>query len=299
MIGLSDVFARAGIDRNNTAIMLHTPKEPKFSSLLPWLAEHRRDLLEAYQATHSSPATRTLKKRATVVVFVGLGDGTLVLAGVWNNMGNHERPMAEIRALPAVKELIADFDIPFASPPETESCIWFDLQQTDRLAALRGRLRIKPEKMTQTYVRVAEKFPDDILSIERDSMLDPIMPDWKTITIDASQLRDVAKSMPVKWQEKLKEWRGIYLIIDVFDGARYVGAAYGNNANFLGRWLTHVKGEKGITKWLDARDPKNFRFSILERVLDDATVNDLSPLEQTWMIRLGTRHNDGWHGLNN
>jgi hypothetical protein len=298
MIGLSSYLADAGIVRAKACIVLHTPKQRLLAQMMPWIAENRRDLLEAYQATHNTPATTTLRSKENAVVFVGLGDGTLVLAGVWRIMACEKRPMKDILAETPIRELQDDYQVHFPSADVSPTWDWFTMNLTDQLGALRGRLRIAP-KMTPTYVRLAESFPDAILSIERESLLTAAMPDWKALTVEASQLRNGATAMPAKWQEKLREWRGIYLIVDVTDGARYVGAAYANKANFLGRWAAHVKGEKGITKWLDERNPRNFRFSILERVLDDATISDITPLEQTWMTRLGTRHSEGWGGLNN
>ncbi|MBL4559231.1 MAG: hypothetical protein JKP98_25855 [Rhodobacteraceae bacterium] len=35
------------------------------------------------------------------------------------------------------------------------------------------------------------------------------------------------RALPASWAPVLREWRGVYLIVDQTDGARYVGSAYG------------------------------------------------------------------------
>ncbi len=81
--------------------------------------------------------------------------------------------------------------------------------------------------------------------------------------------------------------------LDRTDGARYVGSAYGET-NLLGRWLTHVDGDGGVTVQLARRNPADFRFSILERVSPDMEARDVIAIEHGWMTRLHTRT----HGLN-
>jgi hypothetical protein len=91
----------------------------------------------------------------------------------------------------------------------------------------------------------------------------------------------------------LREWRGVYLIVDQTDGARYVGSAYGAD-NLLGRWRAHVQGDQGITAKLRARNPAHFHFAILERMAPDDPAEDVIAREMTWIARLDTRR----HGLN-
>jgi len=99
--------------------------------------------------------------------------------------------------------------------------------------------------------------------------------------------------LPQNWAARLREWRGVYLITDETDGARYVGSAYGQE-NLLGRWQAHVARDRGVTRDLARRDPVNFRFSILERVSPDMAADEVIALEHDWMDRLHTRR----YGLN-
>ena len=93
---------------------------------------------------------------------------------------------------------------------------------------------------------------------------------------------------------KLSEWRAIYYIWDGSDGKGYVGSAYGA-ANLLGRWLNYGAVGHGGNRLLRQRDPKNFRFSILQRVSPDMEQADVIAVENSWKERLHTR--EPW-GLN-
>jgi hypothetical protein len=106
---------------------------------------------------------------------------------------------------------------------------------------------------------------------------------------------DELKLLPESWKVKLRGWCGIYYILDVSDGRGYVGKASGAQ-NLLGRWLDYaVSGDGGNLKLRD-RDPRNFRFSILELIPEDMEDGDVEWREQNWMLRLRTRTRA--HGLN-
>ena len=104
---------------------------------------------------------------------------------------------------------------------------------------------------------------------------------------------DEVRTLPRDWAARLREWRGVYLIIDQRDRMHYVGSAYGAD-NILTRWQAHVAGDKGVTKELALRDPAGFRFSILERTSPDLDKEAVIALEQSWKRRLDTLE----HGLN-
>ena len=71
-----------------------------------------------------------------------------------------------------------------------------------------------------------------VFAILEDSALNPPIPDWREKVFDWDEL-DV---LPARWKSALSEWRGIYYILDTYDGKAYVGSAYSED-NLLGRWL--------------------------------------------------------------
>lgn len=296
MFTLHDILDRAGIAPGETNVMLHSPREGDLLRFLPSLVRTRRAAMETYQASHSVNAERALLGgRAWVASFVKTGAGrergssAMLFAGLYRNHGGRKLPRAEIEANPEVRWLRETFGgYHELDNPDRTHWTWFDLVLDDRLTELQGRLVIEA-RLTQSYVRLAENLVAPVLAIHEASVFDAPAPDWRNMLLRAGMLC----ALPQTWRVKLQEWRGIYLIVDETDGQRYVGAAYGTE-NLLGRWLAHVAGAVGITAQLAARDSRDFRFSILERVSPDMPSDEVIRLERTWMERLHTVT----HGLN-
>ena len=299
MIQLQHLLAECGLDPKTVVILLHTPKDvpgkPSLRRMLPSMVREQSAVFETYQSSHNSLATKTLRNRPFVASFVVMEDSTLLLAGVYERKRLHDRLIEDVRKDKNVQSLWNTYGAyEEIEDGKTTSLLWFDLELTDHMADYRGRLRIKAKKLTQTYARLAETFKGEIVAVEREDALVAHAPDWNEFIVTAKQV----KSLPHSWANRLREWRGVYLIVDTRDGNRYVGCAYGQDENLLGRWRAHVAREKGVTVELGKRDPSSFQFSILELVAKSAGKDVVLPLEQTWMIRLGTRRADGWGGLN-
>lgn len=92
----------------------------------------------------------------------------------------------------------------------------------------------------------------------------------------------------------LSQWRGVYYIFDTSDGKGYVSSAYGEG-NLLGRWLNYAVRGHGGNSLLRERDPRKFRFTILQLVSSDLDAHDVIRLEGSWKHRLHTR---SLYGLN-
>ena len=285
---LNDLFRTEGLDPNDIAILLHTPKEPKLARALPWLAVTAPDVFNTYQSTHNAPATATLRKLPYMASFVRVESGALAFVAVYARHATYDRSMRDIGAMPGTRHLIDHFGacLEFDTPPPGATWLWFDFDRTDHLNAYTGRLQIRPT-LTQSYARLAQNLDADIVALSEESILSPAAPDWRDFIVTGPEVR----ALPPSWQARLREWRGIYLIVDETAGARYVGAAYGEE-NILGRWQAHVASDRGVTKHLGQRDPHKFRFAILERVSPDMPTDDVIALEHTWMNRLHT-HNFG------
>lgn len=297
MLQLADILTKAGLRSVDVNVILHSPRHGDLLEMMPGLVRTRRAALEAYQATHGSRAEAALRRgRPWLAAFVkdGLdrraGRSRMLFCGLYKNRGARMRSHAEIMAEPEVRWLFDTFGAfgEFSEGREDRHHAWFDLVLSDHLAEFQGRL-VCGVRLTQTYVRLAENLDAPVWAIVEHGFFDAAPPDWRRMRPRGTYVRE----LPPGWAARLREWRGIYLITDESDGARYVGSAYGQE-NLLGRWLTHVAGDKGVTRELKARNPVNFRFSILERVSPDMLEHEVIALEQTWMDRLHTRR----YGLN-
>lgn len=289
----NDILRSVGVSPGTVNVMLHSPTEREFAKVLPTLVHTRRAALDQYQSTHNAPAERALKKkRPLVAVFVKIGDGRLVFAGVYRNNGWQDQTVETILARSEAQFLMQTYGVyqNEVSGDLSRTFAVFDLALTEVLAEFVGRLVIGAT-LTQNYVRLAENFDAEILAIQEKGIAETSPPHWRDISATAAFLQ----AIPQGWATMLSQWRGIYLIVDETDGARYVGSAYGEDTNLLGRWKAHVAGEVGVTAKLKARKTMNFRFSILERVSPDMPATEVIALEQTWMRRMHTVK----FGLNN
>ncbi len=283
---LLDIFITEGIAPKETSIVLHKSTLQPLRRLFPALVFERPDLFEAYQSLHSDRAAVSLQNRRYFASFVPLSGGNMMFAGLFEIVNAEEMPTTEIYADPRFSELAdaygATDTAPAANIAARSHQVAFRVRPMEALDDLRGRLQIATPT-GRTYVRRAENLNVAVLAITERPITAPAPPDWQDFILTAQEMR----SLPSSWQARLREWRGIYLIVDR-DGQGYVGSAYGEE-NILGRWRTHVAGDCGVTVELAGRDPAGFRFSILELVSPTASVEQVVPLESNWKKRLHTR----------
>lgn len=275
------------------ALCLHKPSTPRERNALALMIDSAPDLFETYQSTHPKGPQATLKSRRILASFLMRNPGELVFIALYRQNGWTDRSGAELDADPqfrATWDLLGkptDFAAE-ASRIGAPGWAQFDLVALPDLVDLKGRLVVR-DPGSRAYMRLAETTPLEILEITRAPDMSPPMPDWRDLVLDTPTLL----VLPPRWADTLRHWRGVYLITDGTDGAQYVGAAYGEE-NLLGRWRTHVAGESGVTAQLVHRNPKNFRFSILDLLSPAATIDEVTRAEQQWITRLHSRQ----HGLN-
>jgi hypothetical protein len=162
--------------------------------------------------------------------------------------------------------------------------LWFDLVLTAFYADWKGKLIVRWPPPERSWWRRAHRNEMAVLAILQDSALDAAMPPWDEISLTWEQLGVV----PTRWKSALSQWRGIYYIFDTSDGKGYVGSAYGEQ-NLLGRWMNYAASGHGGNSQLRKRDPKTFRFTILQRVSPDMEAYEVIRRESTWKERLHTR----------
>lgn len=286
----NDLLRLAAIDPKTCAVMLHAPSDPALRRGLLAVAQDDPPLFEVYQDNHPKGPEATLKNRSHAASFVVEDGESARFVGLYSNSGWTYQSAAELDTDPVRRELQQRFRgkgfIELAGADSGRNV--FALKRLAALADLSGRLVVR-RTPGRAYMRLAERNVLDVIEIARHARFVPPAPDWRDFIVSGAELR----VLPKPWCARLQEWRGIYLIIDEKDGARYVGAAYGAE-NLLGRWRAHVAGESGVTVDLAGRDPARFRFSILELLAPVAESADVIAAENRWKQTLGTRN---W-GLN-
>lgn len=286
-LGFNALLQAESLDAERVAIVLHTPQPPKIRALLPMIVRDRPDLFAAYQSVHSDPATKTLLRRDFMASFVRHPNGRQVFAGLFRITDARDLTAVEIYGDARFHELEEVYGASDTSPsrniPRVSHQVRFETEPVDLLSGFVGRLQTA-QPPGRAYVRVAANLDPEIVALSADDLLMPPCPRWDAMVVQAPFLR----ALPESWAARLREWRAVYLIVDERDGARYVGSAYGEE-NLLSRWRGHVARDKGVTARLVARDPRTFRFSILELLNPSLDASDVIEIENKWKERLHTR----------
>lgn len=294
-MNLNDLLKGKDIDPQRVIVLRHRPREPELSKVFPWLAAEKPDVFNAYQQTQGEKLERAMQAMTGtgyVASFIGQGSGKALFVGLYSIAASKPLTYEEYWQIPAYIEMKTKFGMKGWDIREEgqASKLWFDLAlMADFYAHWKGRLIVSWPPPERSWWRRAHRNEMPVLAVLEDSALDPAMKEWDEIEFTWEEL----SVLPTRLKSKLSEWRGIYYIFDTSDGRGYVGSAYGES-NLLGRWLNYAaRGDGGNKLLRPPRDPRKFRFTILQRVSPDMNATEVTQLENSWKIRLHTRAPDG------
>jgi hypothetical protein len=293
-VNLNDLLMAKDIDPRQVLVLRHRPNEPELNKVLPWLAAEEPDVFNAYQQTQGERVERAMQLMTGtgyVASFIGREPGKALFVGLYSIGESKPLSREEFWQVPAYVKLKAFGMRGFADERTSASVLWFNLALTDFYAHWKGRLIVGWPPPERSWWRRAHRNEIPVVAVLEDSALDTAIPDWDELEFTWKQLG----VLTTRWKAALSQWRGIYYIFDTSDGKGYVGSAYGES-NLLGRWLNYAARGDGGNKLLRQRDPRNFRFTILELVSPTMYAGDVIKLENSWKQRLHTRAPYG--GLN-
>ena len=283
---LNDLLEKKAIDAKRVLVFRHRPSEPELNKVLPWLAAERPDVFNAYQQTQSEKVEKAMGNADYVASFIGHEPGKALFIGLYSVGGTKALTPDGYWAVPAYIEMKA-FGMKGAEKSRS-SILWFDLNLTDWYAQWKGKLVVGWPPPERSWWRWAQRNTIPVLAVLEDSALDAAMPGWDRIVLSWDEL----KLLPRRWRAALSQWRGIYYIFDASDGKGYIGSAYGRD-NLLGRWTAYSHQGHGGNILLRQREPRNFRFTILQRLSPDLDAEDVIRIEASWKERLHTRQPQG------
>jgi GIY-YIG catalytic domain len=280
---LNDLLRGSDIDPREVLVLRHRPTEPKFRKVFPWLAVQEAGTFNAYQQTQDVKVENAMQKAKYVASFIGHEPARGLFIGLYKVCGSEQLTHAEYWSHPA-KVRLRELGHSGYTEEQRTSILWFDLDLTDFYSRWKGKLIIEWPGTDRSWWRWASKNIMSVQAILEDSALEPAVPAWEEINLTWEEL----SVLPNRWRTALSFWRGIYYIFDTSDAKGYVGSAYGQD-NLLARWQTYASGGDGGNRELRGRDPRNFRFTILQRVSPDMPIEDITKLESSWKQRLHTR----------
>ena len=187
---------------------------------------------------------------------------------------------------------------------ETE--VGYKVELTNQLESLIGRLVVDFSRYQGLRGRafLLENFMDSmsIAEILENPYEGEEFPGYDNVRIDFSSLELLVQNQKTDWRVALENVKGIYLIVDKFNGKKYVGSAYGDSG-IWSRWCTYINTGHGYNDELVMLIEKNgidyarkyFQFAILElrsmKTDDDTIINR----ESFWKEVLLTRGNFGYN----
>ncbi|HBB98801.1 MAG TPA: hypothetical protein DC054_25765 [Blastocatellia bacterium] len=294
-MNLNDLLEGKGIDPRHVLVLRHRPHEPELNKVIAWLAADKPVIFNAFQQTQSLKLERAmhqLEGNGYVASFIGQEPGKATFVGLYSIAASRLLTYDQFWEVEEYKEL-KKHGMEGWKSKETDpsSVLWFDLILTDFYPQWKGKLIVNwppPERVWWRRAHLNDRI--EFHAILEDSALDPPIKEWDQLSLTWDQLN----ILPKRLQFMLNEWRGIYYIFDTSDDKGYVGSAYGDT-NLLGRWLDYADRGDGGNKLLRHREPRSFRFSILQLVSKTTPAADVIHLEGSWKVRL---HTKAPHGLN-
>lgn len=280
---LNELIRLSSIPLEDVLVFRHRPNEPSLNRIFEWLVAERPDLFDCYQSNHAQRTESALSKARYLASFIRHTPGTALFAGFYEVESSRRLSIEECMNRPCHRELMSLGMTGIKATDGRESLLEFALPLTDWHEEWRGRLVIKWPGLERSWYRWADRNEFTVHSIAHQSLFARAMPHWDELVVEWNDLA----LLPSAWRAALSQWRGIYLIIDQYDGMRYVGSAYGAE-NIFQRWKEYGRTGHGGNKLLRERDPRNFRFAILQRVSPDLPDGDVIRIERTWKSRLGT-----------
>jgi hypothetical protein len=148
-----------------------------------------------------------------------------------------------------------------------------------RLSEYARRLSINWGSAGQAWVQRAHKQDKLVAGIEDDN--EPPFPGFADFTYELAQISEI----PEKWQEILRNVKGVYLLVCKATGKQYVGSAKGDQS-LWGRFLDYARTGHGGNVELKARGPQHYQVSVLEITNSEAEV---IALEESWKKKLMSR----------
>jgi hypothetical protein len=187
---------------------------------------------------------------------------------------------------------------------ETE--VGYKVELTNQFKSLIGRLVVGFSRYQGLRGRafLLENFMDSmsIAEILENPYEGEEFPGYDNVRIDFSSLELLVQNQKTDWRVALENVKGIYLIVDKYNGKKYVGSAYGDSG-IWSRWCTYINTGHGYNDELVMLIEKNgidyarkyFQFAILElrsmKTDDDTIINR----ESFWKEVLLTRGNFGYN----
>lgn len=262
------LLAEHGIAAKDVRLLRHAKRQGAtgISPLQAWREDRPR--FEAYQATQPS-RDRAFFDVPYWASFVAYPDRDTMFVGMYR--------------LESGAWLVDAFTCPLTgrSVPANQVDRW-SATALPNFSEFEGKLFIAWGAGTRSWGQRAERQNKPIVELRREAKEEPY-PGHTSFIAQLSQI----EALPHSWAAVLQAARGIYLLTCPRTKEQYVGAAF-SDGGFMSRWMQHL-GRGGDAIAFRARQPEDYRVSILEVAGSLATDSDIVAMEIRWKDKLQSR----------
>jgi hypothetical protein len=272
VITFNDVLRSEDLDPGIVRLARHQDHRDRDRSIYAvWKSAGGQDLLEQYQAVQKRQFFSVGEFVASFVVTPPPASDTLFI-GLYEVRGMGTCPAGQ-------RDRLTGEDV--------SGFICYELRPDHRLDEYRERLVVDWGKATRAYVQLASRQPKRLLAL-RDQA-EPPFPGFSQFCVD---IRDITGLYP-SWQQRLREVKGIYVLVDKDSGAQYVGSAKGEDSLY-GRFSDYARTGDGGNVELRRRAGARYQVGILQIVDQSLPDHSIEEIEGWWKRKLMTRE----YGLN-
>src|SRR5712691_3752800 len=267
MITFNDVLRSESIDPTSVRLVRHLDtarREPTIYAA--WRSPNGRHLVEEYQRIQSRRVFRVGDLVASFVVTPRPRNETLFI-GIY-----HVGALGECE--PGARDPIYGDDVAGMNR--------YDLVYDKRLAKYEERLSIEWGLGTRAWVQGAARQPKPIRALKDQD--DPPFPGFSKFCVDVDQIPGLYSS----WQQRLREVKGIYVLVDKNTGDQYVGSAKGEES-LLARFMAYAQTGHGGNVELRRRKGARYQVGVLEVVNLALPDRRIEEIEAWWKHKLLTR----------
>jgi hypothetical protein len=270
VITFNDVLHSAGVDPSKVRLARHQDARPRGRSIYAiWKSPGGRELVEQYQAIQKQDRFEIGGFVASFVVTPPPRSETLFI-GLYEVLARGECEAGRRE--------------PFTRSDVTGRYL-YEMTHDSRMDEYKERLVVDWGPGTRSWVQLASRQPKQVRAL-RDQE-EPPFPGFARFCVDVHELLGIYPG----WQERLREVKGIYVLVDKTTGKQYVGSAKGEES-LWGRLSEYARtghgGNIGLSK--EAR----YQVGLLQVVDLSLPDHSIEEIESWWKRKLMTRE----HGLN-
>jgi hypothetical protein len=272
LITFNDVLRSAGVNPDNVLLARHQDTRARGRSIYSiWKSHEGPKLVEEYQAVQSRDRFPVGGFVASFVVTPPPRSETLFI-------GLYE-VLAVGRCEPGAREALTDIDV--------TDCYRYQMARDGRLDEYKERLVVDWGPGTRSWAQRASRQPKPVRAL-RDEQ-EPPFPGFSQFCVDVHDLPGIYPS----WQQRLREVKGIYVLVDKKTGQQYVGSAKGEDS-LWGRFSDYARTGHGGNTELRHRPGAQYQIAVLQVVDMSLPDHSIEEIESWWKHKLMSRE----HGLN-